>query len=166
MIGARRITQGDGVRGEPLFREHGRQVAALCWRPARQAAQILLITSLSTRRWILPKGWQEEGMTPSAAAAREAFEEAGVTGKIAGKALASYHYLKDRKDGGAVPCRVDVFLLEVTRQHDDWPEKGEREVAWLTPAQAAARVSEPGLRLILRDFAKQHRSAPPAKRAG
>jgi 8-oxo-dGTP pyrophosphatase MutT (NUDIX family) len=166
MIRAQRITRGNGVRGEPLFREHGRQVAALCWRPGRQASQVLLITSLNTRRWILPKGWQEEGMTPSAAAAREAFEEAGVTGKVAGKAFASYHYLKERKGGGAMPCRVDVFLLEVTRQHDDWPEKGERESAWLTPAQAAARVGEPGLRAILRDFARQHRGAQPAKQAG
>mgnify|MGYP000604135431 CR=1 FL=1 len=65
--------------GDPLFREHGSQVAALCWRAG---PQVLLITSLTTRRWIIPKGWRADGMTPADAAAREALEEAGVTGKI------------------------------------------------------------------------------------
>jgi 8-oxo-dGTP pyrophosphatase MutT (NUDIX family) len=149
---ARRITEGDTV-GEPLFRQHGKQVAALCWRIA-PALQVLLITSLNSRRWIFPKGWPESGLTLAESAAREAFEEAGITGKIDPSALGSYHYLKDRKDGGAMPCSVDVFALEVTKQLDDWPEKGARELAWLPLAEAAAKVGEPGLREILRDFGK------------
>lgn len=150
----------------PLFREHGRQVAALCWRPGKHMpVEILLITSLTSRRWILPKGWHETGMTPAQAASREAFEEAGVTGKIGERPIASYHYLKERKDGGAVPCSVDIFALEVTRQMDEWPEKGRRELAWLTPSQAALQVSEPGLREILRGFRRPH-AARAAKRAG
>ena len=57
------------MQGETLFREHGRQVAALCWRPSpRRASQIevLLITSLNSKRWILPKGWAEDGIEPGA----------------------------------------------------------------------------------------------------
>ena len=34
------------------------QVAALCWRRA-PLLEILLVTSLRTKRWILPKGWPE-----------------------------------------------------------------------------------------------------------
>jgi ADP-ribose pyrophosphatase YjhB (NUDIX family) len=112
--------------GDPLFREHGRQVAALCWRPG---PQILLITSLTTKRWIIPKGWLAEGLTAAEAAAREALEEAGVTGKITSQPIGSFHYLKERKDGGGVPCSVDVFALEVTGQLDEWPEKGAREIS-------------------------------------
>ena len=137
--------------GEPLFRQHGNQVAALCWRTA-PALQVLLITSLNSRRWIFPKGWPEADLTLEESAAREAFEEAGIIGKINPSALGSYHYLKDRKDGGAMPCSVDVFALEVTTQLDDWPEKGAREIAWLPLAEATAKVGEPGLREILRDF--------------
>jgi 8-oxo-dGTP pyrophosphatase MutT (NUDIX family) len=139
--------------GEPLFREHGRQVAALCWR-ADPALEILLVTSLTTKRWILPKGWPMDGLTAAQSAQREALEEAGVTGEIAADTLGSYHYLKEKKDGGGVPCYVEVFALRVTGQQAEWDEKGARDVQWLVPDQAIARIVEPGLRLILEGFCK------------
>lgn len=165
---ASRITWGRAL-GDPLFREHGKQVAALCWRAMPGTVlEILLITSLNSKRWILPKGWLMEGLSAAESAAREAFEEAGVAGKIGGKAIGSYHYLKERKDGGGVPCRVDVFALQVTAQMEEWPEKGAREIAWLPLEQAAVRVCEPGLRELLRNFSKTHKSKQPVatKRTG
>lgn len=105
-----------------------------------------------------------DGMTAAESAAREAFEEAGITGKIARQPLGCYHYLKARKDGGGVPCSVDVFALEVDLQLDDWPEKGAREILWLPLDEAADQVSELGLRQLLRDFRTQPRVA--ARRAG
>jgi 8-oxo-dGTP pyrophosphatase MutT (NUDIX family) len=142
--------------GEPLFREHGRQVAALCWRiSAPRGPEVLLISSLNSKRWIIPKGWPEAELTPAENAAREAFEEAGVTGKTSAEPVGSFHYLKEKKDGGGVPCQVDVFALAVIKQLDDWPEKGAREMAWLPPEEAAAKVSEPGLRQLLKTFRKR-----------
>ena len=132
----------------------------MCWRAG---PQILLITSLTTKRWIIPKGWLTEGLTAAQAAAREAQEEAGVTGRIAPQPIGSFHYLKERKDGGGVPCSVDVFALEVTGQLDDCPERGAREISWLSPQDAAAKVSEPGLRELLRDFGKTNK---PTRRTG
>lgn len=73
---------------------------------------------------------------------------------VEGTPVGRYHYLKDRKNGAAVACRVDVFALHATGQKHDWPEKGTRQMAWLPPEQAAARVSEPGLRELLRRFGK------------
>lgn len=153
------------MTGGPLFREHGRQVAALCWREHGAALEILVITSLNSKRWIVPKGWPEPDLTPAQSAAREAFEEAGVTGDLQPATLGTYHYLKERKDGG-MPCSVDVFALKVTKELDDWPEKGARQLAWLSLEQAAARVAEPGLRQILRDFGKQHFLPRTRRRAG
>jgi 8-oxo-dGTP pyrophosphatase MutT (NUDIX family) len=150
--------------GDPLFREHGRQVAALCWRTNGSAVEVLLITSLTSKRWILPKGWPEPELGPADNAAREAFEEAGVTGQISAKPIGSYHYLKERKGGGGIPCNVEVFVLEVSKQLDDWPEKNSRELAWLRLDQAEARVTEPGLRQVLKDFRKQYR-LPKTERA-
>ena len=144
--------------GEALFREHGRQVAALCWRPSSKRAsgiEVLLITSLNSKRWIMPKGWPEADLTPAENAAREAFEEAGVTGKINPQPVGKYHYLKERKDGGGVPCSVEVFALAVTKQLGDWPEKGARELAWVPLEQAVTRIAEPGLRQVLKSFRKQ-----------
>jgi 8-oxo-dGTP pyrophosphatase MutT (NUDIX family) len=156
---SRRITRRGAVRGEPLFREHGKQVAALCWRVSQKAApvlEVLLITSLNSKRWILPKGWPEPELTLAQSAAREAFEEAGVAGKIDAAPVGHYHYLKEKKDGSGVPCSVDIFALQVTKQLHDWPEKGAREMVWLPLDQAAVRVGEPGLRQVLRDFRKHH----------
>lgn len=150
--------------GEPLFREHGRQVAALCWRIcAVRGPEVLLITSLNSKRWIVPKGWQESGLTPAESAAREAFEEAGITGTIGVEPVGSFHYLKEKKDGSGIPCRVDVFALAVTAQLDDWPEKGARRMLWLPPQKAAAKVAEPGLRQLLKTFRaeKLRRAATP-----
>jgi len=157
------------VRGEPLFREHGKQVAAICWRLSHKngrALEVLLITSLNSKRWIVPKGWPEPDLSPAENAAREAFEEAGVTGKISAQPVGSYHYLKERKDGGGMPCSVEVFALAVTKQLDDWPEKNARELAWLPIDQAMARVAEPGLRQMLKDFRKQHMPAKARRIAG
>jgi 8-oxo-dGTP pyrophosphatase MutT (NUDIX family) len=49
--------------------------------------KVLLVTSRETKRWIIPKGWPIKGLKPSKAAAREAYEEAGVRGRIAGRAF-------------------------------------------------------------------------------
>lgn len=118
--------------------------------------EILLITSLSTKRWILPKGWPMDGQTLAESAAREAFEEAGIEGLVSPEPIGNYPYLKERKDGSGVPCSVDVFTLHVTGQRDAWPEKGARELLWLPLEQAAAKVAEPGLRLLLADFGRAH----------
>lgn len=143
-------------------------MAALCWRhsPKRNSQlEILLITSLNSKRWILPKGWPEAELSPADNAAREAFEEAGVTGKVGPQPVGTYHYLKEKKDGTGVPCSVDVYALAVTKQLDDWPEKNVRDLAWMPVEQAVAQISEPGVRQILRNFRKQH-MAGKARRAG
>ena len=149
------------MKSEALFREHGKQVAALCWR-ARPVLEVLLITSLNSKRWILPKGWPEPDLTPAQSAAREAFEEAGVTGRISDTPVGTYHYLKEKKDGSGLPCSVDVFTLAVTRQLHDWPEKGARTLAWMPLDQAIIQISELGLRPVLKAFRKSY---APAKHA-
>ena len=146
---------GGAVKSEALFREHGKQVAALCWRTGARGLEVLLVTSRNSRRWILPKGWLEPELTAAENAAREAFEEAGVTGKIGTHPIGHYHYLKERREGGGIPVSVDVFALAVTKQLDEWPEKGRRSMIWVALDQAAAKVLEPGLRALLKDFRKQ-----------
>jgi 8-oxo-dGTP pyrophosphatase MutT (NUDIX family) len=130
----------------------GRQVAALCWRRAPEP-QVLLVTSLHTRRWILPKGWPMPGESSAQSAALEALEEAGVAGDIAAEPIGRYSYTKEKK-GRGIPCTVDVYPLLVRHQLLTWPEKGRRETLWLPLAEAALRVGEPDLRRILLAFRK------------
>ena len=80
----------------------------------------------------------------------KAYEEAGLIGDIGKRAVGHYHYDKRLRSGSTVPCRVDVFPLDVTGRLADWPEKAQREAAWFTPDEAAARVEEAGLADLLR----------------
>ena len=89
-------------------------------------------------------------MTPRDVAAREAFEEAGLVGRIAGKRpVGIFHYEKQLRTEQLL-CEVQVFLLWVDRQLEDWPEEGQREIRWFDPAEAAALVNEGGLAEIMR----------------
>ncbi|MEJ1970051.1 MAG: NUDIX hydrolase [Rhizomicrobium sp.] len=137
----------------------GAQIAALPYRVTEAGLEILLITSRRTRRWVVPKGWLEEGASPAANAAREAMEEAGISGEVDERPLGSFHYLKDMKHGPDVHCRVDLFPLKVTRQRKNWRERAAREAKWFSLAEAAAAVGEPELkRLILKFGARNHAS--------
>ena len=129
------------------------QYAALPWRKVHGALQILLITTRTTHRWIVPKGWPVVDISPSEAAATEALEEAGVTGKISEKPLGSFGYDKRLKNGDLLPCKVLVYPLQVTHQRRNWIEKAARQTEWCSPLEALQRVSEPGLRRIIAKFA-------------
>jgi 8-oxo-dGTP pyrophosphatase MutT (NUDIX family) len=135
--------------------EHRLQYAALPYRRRGGAGtEVMLITSTRTRRWIIPKGWPMGRTPPHAAAAREALEEAGVVGQVATRSIGSYWYEKRLKKGQTVTCEVVVFPLEVKRQQKTWPEKGKREIQWLSPAAAADTVSETLLSDIIRSLEK------------
>jgi 8-oxo-dGTP pyrophosphatase MutT (NUDIX family) len=129
-----------------------RQVAALPYVRQKDGLQVLLVTSRETGRLVLPKGWTEKGMKDAAAAAQEAFEEAGVKGSVARAPVGSYTYTKIIGPGFALPCAVDVYPLEVKKHLKDWPEKSQRERLWLSRGEAADRVAEPELADILRRF--------------
>jgi 8-oxo-dGTP pyrophosphatase MutT (NUDIX family) len=115
----------------------------------------MLVTSRRTRRWIIPKGWPMRRRVAHAAAAREAFEEAGVVGRVGKRPIGSYFYEKRLKTGGVVVCEVLVFPLEVTRQRKSWPEKGQRQIQWLALAKAAATVEEDALGEIIRNMQRE-----------
>ena len=122
-------------------------------QPGAVGIEVLLITSRETRRWVVPKGWPMKKKTPSEAAAQEAWEEAGVRGRIEAQALGSFHYLKRLKRDRTQLCVVDVYPLAVEQELSDWPESHERERVWLTPAEAASRVDEPELAALIEAFA-------------
>lgn len=138
----------------PLFRRPPeRQVAALCYRKGKDGKQVLLVTSRDTGRWILPKGWHEEGLSAADAAAREAWEEAGVReGRVGDRPVGSFDYRKKLDNGAEAPVETDVFALKVRRLERDYPEAEERKRRWVSPEKAAEMVAEPGLQRILKDF--------------
>ncbi|MCG8407907.1 MAG: NUDIX hydrolase, partial [Phycisphaerales bacterium] len=129
------------------------QFGALCFRKRKGGkVDYLLITSRDTGRWVIPKGWPIKDLTPSQCAAQEAFEEAGVEGRIAKGSIGSYFYFKRMDEGYSARCLVDVFPLEVKKLRSKFPEKGQRTLTWMSGKDAAKNVDEPGLRKIIERF--------------
>jgi 8-oxo-dGTP pyrophosphatase MutT (NUDIX family) len=134
-------------------REPRSQAAAVPWRRAEDGTvEVLLVTSRETRRWVVPKGWPMKGLKPADTAAREAFEEAGVSGQPAKKKLGVYRYSKRLRSGRIQQVRVSVYALEVKAEAETWPEAAQRERLWTSPSAAAELVQEPELAAILRVF--------------
>jgi len=46
------------------------------------AVEVLLITSSDGQHWVIPKGVIEPGMSAAESAAKEAYEEAGIRGRV------------------------------------------------------------------------------------
>lgn len=131
------------------------QYGALPYRMGRGGLEILLVTSRDRGRWIVPKGWPIDGLSPSETAAREAMEEAGVTGHISPDSMGGYRYDKRLKDDTIRHCAAEVFAMEVTEQRDSWPEQHQRRREWFDIEQAIERVAEPELRELMRRLREQ-----------
>ncbi|TCR66152.1 NUDIX hydrolase [Bosea sp. BK604] len=118
-------------------------------RTTNGSVEILLVTSRARQRWVVPKGWPVKGMKDYDAAAREAYEEAGVVGRIKKKSSGSYSYWKRLPEETAL-CDVKLYVMEVERQLETWPEQGQRRCQWFKLADAADLVDEPELRTVIR----------------
>lgn len=139
-----------------------RQHAALPYVVCNGEVEVLLITSRDTQRWVIPKGWPKKKMTAYELAALEAYEEAGLQGEIDEVALGDYHYIKRLKGDEETLVRVDVYPLLVESQLLDWPEKGQRQLNWVRPEQAARMVDEKELSLLLKVFRAEKAKNPRA----
>lgn len=124
------------------------QAGAVCTRNSLQngETEILLISSLSNGDWGIPKGHLESGECSAAAAAREAFEEAGMVGEATPDPIGTFTYLK--------PLRPDLYcvrvhMLAVTAVAPNFPERDLRIARWVPASHAAAHVNREGLRIFL-----------------
>lgn len=132
-----------------------KQVGALPLRKApSNTIEVLLVSSRDTGRWVIPKGWPSKRMVDSAAAAREAKQEAGVVGKIAKKPVGNYRYRKIEKENIRL-IEVDVYLLWVKKEKKQWKEKAERNRVWFDAETASRKVREPNLRALISALTKR-----------
>ena len=131
------------------------QHAALCYRESFPgAAEVLLITSRDTGRWVLPKGWPKKGECGSETALREALEEAGVEGTAAPDSAGLYAYDKVMPGDVILPCIVTVHPVEVSWLRHEFPERAVRQREWFLTDAAADAVDEPELKAILANFSR------------
>jgi 8-oxo-dGTP pyrophosphatase MutT (NUDIX family) len=137
------------------------QVAALCWRRSAKGLRVLLITSRDTGRWVIPKGWPMRHRSDAEAAAREAYEEAGLRGEVSSRSIGIYTYHKVLGPKQSIPVVVRVFPLEAREMLRTYPETGQRRVKWFAPDKAAQRVAEPDLAALIRSFNPEAPDGPP-----
>ncbi|MEZ2218722.1 NUDIX hydrolase [Rhizobium sp. RCC_161_2] len=156
-------SHADALFHGPIYEQY----AALCYRnhPKLGVPEVLVVTSRESGRWIIPKGWPIKGKKPHEVAAIEAFEEAGVRGKIKKKRFGYFTYLKQLPDESRVPCIVQLHLLEVEKTFENFPERGQRLSEWVSFTEAASRVREPELKgLLLAADRKMRRTKAKAKK--
>jgi phosphohistidine phosphatase len=120
------------------------QACAVPYRVAAGQIEVCVVTSMKKRRWTFPKGIVEPGETPSQAALKEAWEEAGVRGAISGPTLGSYERMK-----WGQPLQVACYLLHVEREYRAWPESGLRKRTWVPLDEVADVISCRGQREVL-----------------
>lgn len=136
------------VTGNGEFEAHGPDhVPQACVIPFRRVGEDIsfcLITSFDKRRWIFPKGFVDGDESLEQTGLKEAFEEAGLHGRVVGQPLGQYVYSK-----WGIVLDVTVLLMEVERADGTWLE-GHRLRRWATGKEALTLLGKPELREMLR----------------
>ncbi|MBZ5598975.1 MAG: NUDIX domain-containing protein [Acidobacteriia bacterium] len=125
------------------------QVAAVCYRVTARGIEFLLVQTRGGR-WTFPKGGTEPGLTHAQAAALEAFEEAGVHGRMEQAAFARYirrERGQARRTGARAGGRsgpdnlaVHAHLCEVLRLGP--PQERRRNRTWFSAEKAKHRLQK------------------------
>lgn len=135
------------------------QSGALPYRRRRsKKAEVLLVTGRRSGRWMIPKGWPMAGKSLADSAAQEAFEEAGIKGKIEPDPIGKFRHTKQHILFGEIEVDIHVHVLAVEKELGDWPERGERTRKWFKIDEAAARVDSVELRALIVQFGKMLKS--------
>jgi 8-oxo-dGTP pyrophosphatase MutT (NUDIX family) len=120
------------------------QVAAVCYRLRVGATEFLLVQTRGSGRWTFPKGHAEPGLTLAQAAATEAFEEAGVHGRIEETSFAQYVRRKPFAESSAKAAgsevMVSAYLCEVLRLST--PKESNRKRTWFSAKEARRCLRE------------------------
>ena len=115
------------------------QVAAVCYRVRKSGIEFLLVQTRGGR-WIFPKGGAEPGLTHAQAAALEAFEEAGVHGRIEEASFTRYVRRKKGLDAALFELVVNAHLCEVLWL--DPPQEAGRNPSWFSAEKTKRRLVE------------------------
>lgn len=116
------------------------QSGVIPYRRVNNELEILLITSIKKKKWVIPKGYIEFNLSAFESAKKEALEEAGILGTNETIELGSF---VNQKSIGV--CHVVVFAMEVIKVLDDYPEKDKRKRKWFKIKEASTNVNIPSI---------------------
>jgi len=120
--------------------EERQLVAAVCFRILSTDIEFLLVRT-RRGRWTFPKGGVQVGFTHAQSAAIEAYEEAGVHGRIEEISFTSYNLRKTHSaEGGRAPDLVHAHLCEVLRHSS--PLEPSRDPTWFSSEKTKGRLAQ------------------------
>ena len=111
------------------------QSGVVPFRKKENGLEVLLITSIKKKKWIVPKGYVEFNLTPFESAKKEAYEEAGVIGSNETIELGTYSVKKSIGNQ-----YIKIFSMEVIKILDDYPDKNLRKRKWYSLKEAAETI--------------------------
>ena len=126
-----------------------KQSGVIPYRINGDKLEIMLITSLKKKNWIIPKGIVEDNLSPQKSAEKEAYEEAGIHGTSDKDVVGIYHQVKWGSN-----CRIEVYAMQVEKVLDKWPEMNQRERKWLPIKKAMVVIDNSDLKQIVKIFQK------------
>ncbi|MFO7524327.1 MAG: NUDIX hydrolase [Ignavibacteriaceae bacterium] len=122
------------------------QSCVIPYRLSGNELEILLITSLRKKKWIIPKGFVEYNLSAFESAKKEAYEEAGVLGANETTELGEFKI--EKKTGITI---IKVYSMEVTEELDTYPEMKLRERKWYSLDKATEKIEMP----FVKDYFKK-----------
>jgi 8-oxo-dGTP pyrophosphatase MutT (NUDIX family) len=132
--GHTRLRSSRFVRTSELRRLH---VAAVCYRLREGELEFLLVRTRNGH-WTFPKGGVDQDPTTADAAAREAYEEAGVIGSVERVPFISYRHCKPSSRRRVVV--VQAHLCRVKQLVP--PPEQYRDPTWLSASKAKRRLQK------------------------
>ncbi|MDS9469196.1 NUDIX hydrolase [Paracoccus sp. MBLB3053] len=98
-----------------------KRYGVICYLPGKKQDDVVLVTSRRSKRWIFPKGRKIPGMSGPASARREAYEEAGLLGRVDRR-------IKFRIIAEQAGSKVELMLypMRIEKILKRWPEARHR----------------------------------------
>ncbi|MFN3874138.1 MAG: NUDIX hydrolase [Ignavibacterium sp.] len=119
--------------------------AVIPYRIIQGKLEILLVTSIRKKKWIVPKGYIEFNLTPFESAKKEAYEEAGVVGS--NETVEVGQFINEKKNRKEL---IKVYTMEVDEELDDYPEKNLRKRKWFDYEEAVEKVQNVQIKNFLK----------------
>ncbi|MBY8974498.1 NUDIX domain-containing protein [Rhodobacteraceae bacterium NNCM2] len=122
----------------------------ISYLPGSDKKNVVLVTSRSSRKWIFPKGRRIPGKSRAASAKQEAYEEAGLVGKLDANGAVQVEIARKKKKN----IQLTLYPMRVDKMLKRWPEAKKRKRIVLPCDKAERRLNSSEMRRSLKRWRK------------